>query len=631
MSGAETTTAGTEEEEEIPKNYPPDVRSALRDPQRQIRLLLLDAETEEDDISASLEVWDKNSAPSYRAISYVCGDSDHMQDVTVNGKRLAVRHNCHYALWQARSHFPESRVWIDAICINQLDLEEKTAQVTMMYEIYAGAAQVLACIGPSDEHSDIDLRAANDIWMLVQRLAEYKSGTIDKNDWNRPLDETVGAEFVDHYNEFSMRPYFTRVWVLQELAAGQPDALLLCGPETSHWNDLVDVMYSFHRLWVVYGRGSDVPFKNHVNRRIQNIVMVLSMQKSNFPFYLRHTSEMQCQDICDRIYSTSALVDWSSFGQRPPVPDYRISPVELALQLIGKMVDLNLDYIMCIAEILDLANPSTISQVLDELETRRRDTRCSRALDVSDRKWHASLYEAQMVQQDLTGRPLVHTINGIATWQHLSGLSGDTLASSELYGENGYDESVVVARKRARPGDILVHSRYFDLVLRPHNDGDKFVVVSNVWPEGVFSLETRAPFADECDCHLRLLQTVNQFEREDVQVAIELSDEEALAAVINRKAAYLSLDGALPEYDFSWYLRSGPFGTKVGSHVWDVTVETMRHDHSVEMGRPPCVAHRAGDYYWKYQKFLWYSVLMGTGTTLTFPKAGRSQPGCTRE
>jgi hypothetical protein len=184
-----------------------------------------------------------------------------------------------------------------------------------------------------------------------------------------------------------------------------------------------------------------------------------------------------------------------------------------------------------------------------------------------------------------------------------------------------------------RPGDIVVYSLWFDLVLRPHDDGDKFVVVSNVWPEGVFSLETRAPFVAECDCHLCLLQTIDECETEDVKVAIELSDEEALAAVLNGKALSISLDarltsartGRIPEYDFSGYLTCGPFGTsKVGSHVWDVTAEKMRHDHSVEMGRPPCVAHRAGDYYWKYQKFLWYSVLMGTGTRLTFPRQGRS-------
>lgn len=92
------------EEEEIPRSDPPDVHTALRDPKLQIRLLLLEAGTEEDGISATLEVWDKEAAPRFRAISYVCGDAQRMQNITVNGSVLSVRYNCHYALWQTRLH-----------------------------------------------------------------------------------------------------------------------------------------------------------------------------------------------------------------------------------------------------------------------------------------------------------------------------------------------------------------------------------------------------------------------------------------------------------------------------------------------------------------------------------------------
>lgn len=38
-------------------------------------------------------------------------------------------------------------MWIDALCINQLDNEERACQVSMMAQIYAGAEQVLAYLG----------------------------------------------------------------------------------------------------------------------------------------------------------------------------------------------------------------------------------------------------------------------------------------------------------------------------------------------------------------------------------------------------------------------------------------------------------------------------------------------------
>lgn len=170
MSTAETETMSTEEEE-IPRSTPLGVHTALLDSNLQIRLLLLDAAgSDEDTISASLEIWNKGDTPPYNTISYVCGDAQQMQDVTVNGSRVSVRHNCYYALWQTRLQFPESRVWIDAICINQLDLEEKAIQVTMMYETYFNATRVLACTGPSDEHGDVVIQAMDDLDAVVQDL-----------------------------------------------------------------------------------------------------------------------------------------------------------------------------------------------------------------------------------------------------------------------------------------------------------------------------------------------------------------------------------------------------------------------------------------------------------------------------
>jgi hypothetical protein len=89
MSGAETETMSTGEED-VPSSAPPGVHTALRDPNLQIRLLLLDAAgSDEDIISATLEVWDRRATPTYRSISYVCGDAQRMHDITVNGSRVS--------------------------------------------------------------------------------------------------------------------------------------------------------------------------------------------------------------------------------------------------------------------------------------------------------------------------------------------------------------------------------------------------------------------------------------------------------------------------------------------------------------------------------------------------------------
>jgi hypothetical protein len=612
MSEADTETTSSEEED-IPRSAQPGVHTKLRDPHLQIRLLRLDAGSNEDDISATLEVWYLGSEPLYRAISYVCGNPDRMQDITVNGTRISVRHNCYYALWQARLHYPESLVWIDAVCINQLDLEEKTAQVMMMYEIYSRALQVLACIGPSDYNSDAVQHAVDDLDAVVQRLPLAWTRDL----WRPPLGETAAALFLESYNRFSVRPYFTRVWVLQELAAGRSRTMLLCGHEISKWLGLMELA---KRLWIMYHEDSVRPYRGVCDPRI----FLMDLRYSKFPFYLVRISQLQCQDIRDLIYSTSSLIDWASFGETPPIPDYQISPVELALQLVDKLVDTSLRDVLIIARALDLFNPSTILQVLEELQAHRQNAKPHKAPDGRYRQWRTQVKTTQMVQQDTTGRPieemgLIYFASSTSSPHraNLLGLSREMLAAYRLAPLYADGVLAAVVSERMRPGDIIVRTPFFDLVLRPHDDGQKFVFVGDAFI--LSGLARTAPFTDECDCHKRFQSNKYDCDREYVYIAIELSNAEALAAVISRDAAGTG-DCSVPEY-----LDSSILGeTRAGSHVWDVTKEMMSREHSIGPADLSCSTHKGGDYYWRCQKFFWYSVLMGTGTVLTFPQKDRS-------
>lgn len=136
------------------------IHTPFRDPKAQIRLIRFDHKNSDGSISASLETWDIESAPPYNAIPYAWGELSTRHAITINDFRLPVRQNCFHALRQTRLHYPNDHVWIDAICINQLDLEEKSAQVAMMGGIYSKASPVLACIGPSDDF----IRTAHELY-----------------------------------------------------------------------------------------------------------------------------------------------------------------------------------------------------------------------------------------------------------------------------------------------------------------------------------------------------------------------------------------------------------------------------------------------------------------------------------
>jgi hypothetical protein len=75
--------------------------------------------------------YDMDTAPSYEALSYVWGTPDPSTDITIqcNGETIVVGNNLAGALKRLRLTNSTRTMWVDAICINQVDNEEKSYQV----------------------------------------------------------------------------------------------------------------------------------------------------------------------------------------------------------------------------------------------------------------------------------------------------------------------------------------------------------------------------------------------------------------------------------------------------------------------------------------------------------------------
>jgi len=71
-------------------------------------------------------------ALDYRAVSYEWGDPCYTDGILVDGKLFTVRANLWNFLAQARRERFFGTLWIDAICINQTDIEERSSQVAIM-------------------------------------------------------------------------------------------------------------------------------------------------------------------------------------------------------------------------------------------------------------------------------------------------------------------------------------------------------------------------------------------------------------------------------------------------------------------------------------------------------------------
>ncbi|KAI1015049.1 hypothetical protein LB503_004022 [Fusarium chuoi] len=117
---------------------------------------------------------------------------------------MSVRANLHAALLHLRDHFIERIIWIDAICINQEDNDEKGRQVQSMAEIYAKATRVIVWLGEVADKSDYALEA-------IRAAAEEEYAV--EQQYTGTAADTTSLEFIMALLE---RPWFQRIWVSEK-------------------------------------------------------------------------------------------------------------------------------------------------------------------------------------------------------------------------------------------------------------------------------------------------------------------------------------------------------------------------------------------------------------------------------
>ena len=152
----------------------------------------------------------------YVALSYLWGKPDRAHTISVNGKALGVTENLMYFLRRPRPTW--MRFWIDAICIDQSNIEEENTQVPMMRSIYKNAAMVNADLGPATESEERTVQQMNGMSKIVMAEVErvgVKSKTNREpmlNEMRLPFIDPYDAEFWDNVGRIFARPWWSRAW-----------------------------------------------------------------------------------------------------------------------------------------------------------------------------------------------------------------------------------------------------------------------------------------------------------------------------------------------------------------------------------------------------------------------------------
>ncbi|KAK1750896.1 heterokaryon incompatibility protein-domain-containing protein [Echria macrotheca] len=313
---------------------------------RTIRLLVLDVLTDEADdenapLTASIETHPLASAPPYDAISYVWGDDplDAWLPLTIacRGKfsTVPISPNLDWALRRSRSHVrgTSSRIWIwaDAVCINQTDIAERSAQVAFMGAIFSSARRVFVCVGdPPTEKADAAVAKLVKVATFLQNAEPDEAGEQARITADVLLHSRVS--WWTALNEFLCRPWFKRVWVIQEVGLAK-DPLVLYGRKSFGYRETMrTVSWAGTQELMLYGLA---------NLLIHSEWPDWTLTKSERTFYdlLDHGSMLSCRDPRDRVYAflghpLARRQDSSCEEDRPIIiPDYSKSLGELYLEV----------------------------------------------------------------------------------------------------------------------------------------------------------------------------------------------------------------------------------------------------------------------------------------------------------
>jgi ankyrin repeat protein len=184
------------------------------------------SQNSEDFIVCHLKHSNLASRPKYDALSYVWGDKSGQTSISVNGFKLGITDNLWSALYSLRHKTEPKSMWIDAICINQEDIEERNQQVTMMGDIYRNANHVCIWLGEESEDSHL-------VFEHINKLSSNRHP-----DRGLRLYEGRTGEAFD---KLCARPWFFRTWVIQEFALSR-QATVMCGRDAANWHDFLSPM-----------------------------------------------------------------------------------------------------------------------------------------------------------------------------------------------------------------------------------------------------------------------------------------------------------------------------------------------------------------------------------------------------
>lgn len=218
----------------------------------QIRLLTID-QTANEPFRLSLNHHPYDARLEYDALSYAWNPSDEATrqpqvQVRCNAASFELSSNLYQAIKSLAILNISRPIWIDYICIDQTNIEEKEWQLPLMGQYYSRAKMVWIWLGQAHGHTDSAMEAMAGLALKLPTLRVSQPVT---DAWLLHNDLPLSSDSLwDGIDDIYTREWFNRLWTMQEFVLAARTTFI-CGLEVATMAQLVTVAREFLRLGLV--------------------------------------------------------------------------------------------------------------------------------------------------------------------------------------------------------------------------------------------------------------------------------------------------------------------------------------------------------------------------------------------
>lgn len=351
----------------------------LRKHLREIRLLQLFPGEPRDDISCELEVVSLDSKPDFEAVSYVWGNRPAVRHIKLNCKKLLVTPNIEALLRRLRNRKQKRSLWLDSICIDQKNVEERNLQVALMRDIFMGSRRVLVMLGES-QGTQLNSEAvwhnnSTDSSEIEKALHGYErhgqvpfalAHTVQPDYlygafwFIRLLAKGVHLSDIPFLHSQSYRenvfkalqhimdsPWWNRIWVIQELVLA-PRATIFIGHLQAPWEMLARAAKNCElhqmdccRSIIGFLPRKEVDILGQFSRTVLDFDEVRHRwdrgSQTNLLQLLWQFRSRESMNHADKVYALLGLAN--TWGRRQPMlPDYKLTVHQVYREVVREVI-----------------------------------------------------------------------------------------------------------------------------------------------------------------------------------------------------------------------------------------------------------------------------------------------------